>query len=175
MVYSDDCRNVYILTIFGEYTAYDFVKYSFEFMIIMYVYLYIVPSVNLFLVADSLPQLINLLDISDSGNGYGFYLVLGYCTKRWETNLDKALKKPVVISGIIGMLFCNYIWTIYTQIMLYAKQNQYNVWYNYFSIPLIGLAWFLLLKNVKLKNGSVSSRSCLCVPLGYIYYIDRCK
>ncbi len=47
------------------------------FMTLVYGYLYIVPSINLFLVADGLPQFSNQLDLSYSGNVYGFCLLLG--------------------------------------------------------------------------------------------------
>ncbi len=133
------------------------------FMIIVYGYLYIVSSINLFLLANSLPQLISQLDLSYSGNVYGFYLLLGYCIRRWEIEINKLLKRPVVVLGIVGVLVCNYLLTIYTQITLYDKQYAYNVWYNYFSMPLIGIAWFLLLKNVQLKIGkSIITQTSMC-------------
>lgn len=142
------------------------------FMIIMYGYLCIVPSINLFLQADSLPTITRQLDLSYAGNLYGFYFLLGYCIRRWEMKIDRFLKKPAVIFGIIGLLLCNYIWTIYAQIILYEKQIQHKVWYDYFSMPIIGIAWFLLLKIMKLKKWkSIVTQLSMCSFGVYLLHI----
>ena len=122
------------------------------FMLIVYGYLYIVHSINVFLSAGGLTPIANQLDLSYSGNAYGFYLLLGCCIKRWERQIDQLLGKPRMILGVIGFLSVTYIGTVFMQMALYARQNPYRVRYEFFSIPLISIAWFLLLKNIKLMK-----------------------
>ena len=109
---------------------------------VAFVYSFIVPSLNLYF-----GNIRNLLDISFAGGTYGVYLVLGYCLFRYEARIKEIMKSPgrSVLAAVIAIVL--FAATVAIQIWLFSRGQEYCVWYNFASMPLIGLALFVLLNK----------------------------
>lgn len=114
-------------------------------MIITYFYLFVVPGVKMFQVAFSVEssyQFNNLLNLSYSGNIYGFYLVIGFCVARYRDKIVSIFAKNkfklFIISG-----------GVVSQIFFYRRGIVYNVWYDFFLVPICASSIFLLLIRFK--------------------------
>ena len=87
----------------------------------------------------------NKLDINFSGGAYGLYLLLGYgMYKGWFP----LLRRRYALIAILVM----FAFTVVYQKILYAINIKYNIWYNFSTMPIIGLLLFILIYKTKLPT-----------------------
>ena len=93
------------------------------------------------------------LDLSFGGGAYGVYLVIGYCFWRYETKIADIWKRKTVIWTSVVLAILLYLLTVVFQILMFSKGNEYRVWYNFFTLPLISAVIFLILKKIQTAKG----------------------
>lgn len=113
-------------------------------LIIAFIYHFIMPCVNVWLMANGHESVYALPDLSFSGNEYGFMILLGYLVKKGVFNRIRSL--VFAILGIIGFIF-----TVFIQNYSNMHGVSYNVWYNCASLLIADLSIFVLLSRAKLK------------------------
>lgn len=139
-----------------------------------YVYLYIVPAANMMLQLYRPDWSVYAqADLSYSGGVYGFYLVLGYVIARYRVQIKQWLIKPVLRLAVVGCTFLLFVGTALVQIFMYEHGAPYNVWYSYFTLPLLGCCVFLLLYTVKIPRRIQSTAAVLSRNSFGIYLIHE--
>ena len=119
-------------------------------MIFVFTYCFVVPDVNIWLMANGKETISALLDLSFSGNGYGFMILLGYLIKKGM--FDRIHSVVLVILGGVGFVF-----TVFIQNYSDLHGILYNVWYNSASMLIVDLSIFVLLSRTKPRSGKVAS------------------
>ena len=118
-------------------------------LIFAFAYQFVVPVVNVWLIATGQETITALPDVSFSGNCYGIMLLLGYLTKKGI--FDKIPSTAFAILGAACFAF-----TVFTQNYLTMHGITYNVWYNSATLLIADLAIFVLLSRVNLKYGKMA-------------------
>ena len=117
----------------------------------LFIYSFAVPSANPFL-ALSNSEVGSLLNLSFAGGTYGFYLLLGYCFVRYKARIDAFLAckfaKPALITVGLGLS----VLTLLAVGALLRLGGSYNLWYDYFTLPLIATAIFLLIERLPIRS-----------------------
>ena len=106
---------------------------------IVFVYFFIVPSVNLFRPAET------RLNLYYSGGIYGLYLTAGYYLKTHAVKITKAFQWLCSIICVLAL----FALTVFVQIYLCRKGQFYTVWYDFVLMPPLGILVFLLLAQKK--------------------------
>lgn len=122
-------------------------------MLAVYVYLFIVPSVNLYQSMLQIPSnemVYAQIDLSYGGNTYGLYLILGYAIARCKKLLCENKYRVAVFFAIL--MGGGYAWTVHAQLAYFAQGIAWQVWYNYYMMPLIGAGIFITLMNIKFPS-----------------------
>ena len=144
----------YVPTILGIYLFIPLVarvlqsineKLLFILAAIVFIYFFVVPSVNLFKGAQS------QLNLYFSGGTYGLYLTAGYYLKTHPKKMEKAS------AWILSALFicACFAATVFVQVFLASRGKFYSVWYDFLLLPPISIilfTMFLQKKNWKLKR-----------------------
>lgn len=119
-------------------------------MSIIYIYCFIVPTINIYLPRiESDIFISNYLDLSFSGCVYGFYLVIGYLTKKYIKIINNILT-PLFKIALFILSLLSILVTILFQYFCYHAQNPYgNLWYDTFTLPVISIILFIFLINMK--------------------------
>ncbi len=125
---------------------------------------FVVPVANVWLTAMGQGNILTLLDLSFSGNEYGFMILLGYMVKIGM--FDPIPSAAFAVLGTIAYLF-----TVVTQNYSDVHGFLYNVWYNSGSLVLADLAIFVLLSRINPKSGKLASR--ISVASFGIYMIHK--
>lgn len=133
-------------------------------LLIAFVYQFVVPVVNVWLKATGHETISSLPDVSFSGNGYGFIILLGYLVKKGIFD-----KIPSIIFAILGAF--GFAFTVYTQNFSDVQGISYNVWYDSATLLIVDLAIFVLLSRMKLKFGKIAS--CISIASFGIYLIHN--
>lgn len=118
-------------------------------LLFAFAYQFVVPVVNVWLTATGQETLAALPDVSFSGNGYGFMLLLGYLVKKGI--FDKIPSAAFAILGAAGFAF-----TVFMQNYSDMHGISYNVWYNSATLLMADLAIFVLLSRMNLKFGKIA-------------------
>ena len=117
----------------------------------LFIYSLAVPSANPFLALNN-SEVGTLLNLSFAGGTYGFYLLLGYCFVRYKAQIDAFLArkfaKPALI--VVGLGFG--VLTILAVGALLRLGGSYNLWYDYFTLPLIAAVIFLLIERLPIRS-----------------------
>ena len=92
------------------------------------------------------------LDLSFSGGSYGFYLLLGYTLARYRSKIDLWLSKSISSLILMSLLFFAYGVTVLVQLYAFSRLDGYAVWYNFFTMPIIGVSLFLLLIKIDIPS-----------------------
>ena len=108
---------------------------------IVFVYFFIVPSINL------LKEAQTQLNLYYSGGIYGLYLTAGYYLKTHPVKASKASRWVLLILGIC-VLFAA---IVFIQLYLCQKGQFYKVWYDFVLFPPFGLLVFILFLQKKKK------------------------
>ena len=116
-------------------------------MIVAGIYTILFPSIFVF-TQDAIMNS-RVLDISFLGGVYGLYILLGYYISR----SDKIKEIPkFILWAIVGLC---YVITVVNQIYLCNSNIDYNLWYNFLPLFVLGIAVFSLFKrmeNISLKE-----------------------
>lgn len=125
------------------------------FLTVIYFYIFVVSDISMF--QNAYPEFGDVsigpkIDLSFSGNVYGFYLVLGYCIARYKSKIEKILKKGILFGAICLIGVIAYLVIIGIQLKLYSDGYEYNVWYNFLIMPLLGICVFMILFKVKMPD-----------------------
>lgn len=122
-------------------------------MTIAFMYIFVIPIVNVFLTIKGMETLSALPDFSFAGNGYGFCILLGYFVKKGAFN--KLTSTSIILIGTISYLF-----TVYTQYYAAINGIDYTVWYNSASLIITDLCIFVFLsRRLFHHNNAVTSIS----------------
>lgn len=120
----------------------------------LYIYLFIIPCLNLLQNIMPVPFLqgsSKQIDLSYGGNTYGLYLAVGYCIARYQKRIDSLFNRRrhtayLLFGGTGIVLFAG---TISVQLKLYSANIAYNVWYDFPTLPIIGICMFIPLMQIK--------------------------
>lgn len=118
-------------------------------LIVVFIYYFIVPMINVWLLANGQKEIYALPDFSFSGNGYGFMILIGYLMKKGIFDRISSL-----LLCVLGML--SFIFTIVTQNYSYTHGITYNVWYNSASLLVVDIAIFALISKINWKSGKIA-------------------
>lgn len=121
-------------------------------LFVIYIYLYVIPGINLFQTAFQIPieqRFNNQLELSFSGGKYGFYLILGYCFWRYKKRIDYFLANIKFYFIIIMLCAVTFLGTVYIQLEFYSLNYQYGLWYDFFLMPILGSCVFLSFMKLK--------------------------
>lgn len=154
----------YVPMILGMYLFLPFVsmalnqmhgKHLLFLLIIMYSFLFVIPSISVFQSALNIASsqfIYNILDLSFGGNGYGFYLILGYCLARWKNRVLPLWEKTWFHISLWISIIALFISTVYMQIVTFKIgvliSYGYVIWYNFFTVPLLSIALFIALSGI---------------------------
>ena len=133
-------------------------------LLVAFVYQFVVPDINVWLKATGQKTISSLLDVSFSGNCYGFIILLGYLVKKGI--FDKIPSTIFALLGVVGFII-----TVFRQSFSDVLGVSYNVWYNSATLLIADLAIFVLLSRMKLKHGKIAS--CISVASFGIYLIHN--
>lgn len=123
------------------------------FILIAYIYIFLVPCINLFqsaLQVTAENRFNNQLDLSFGGEKYGFYLILGYYLFRFKGLVEcvqNNIKKYILIFIICIITFVSAVWC---QLKLYSLNYEYSLWYDFYLMPILGGCVFLLCTRLKM-------------------------
>lgn len=88
------------------------------------------------------------LDLGFSGGIYGFYLVLGYCLAKYEKQIESWLSRRKWRFIFLSVLLSSYSITVLIQLYAFLMLKGYAVWYDFFTMPIVGVSSYLLLKRM---------------------------
>lgn len=114
-------------------------------IILIFVCIFIMPTLNLILKTFKLDQYNCILDISFLGGGYGLYIVGGYLIR--EKIIKKIKTKWLVFTSILFFIISCYI-----QIFELEHKIEYNIWYNSPFIFICTFALFELFTRINTDN-----------------------
>lgn len=114
-------------------------------IILVFVCIFIMPTLNLILKTFKLDQYNCILDISFLGGGYGLYIVGGYLIR--EKIIKKIKTKWLVFTSILFFIISCYI-----QIFEFEYKIEYNIWYNSPFIFICTFALFELFTRINTDN-----------------------
>lgn len=114
-------------------------------IILVFVCIFIMPTLNLILKTFKLDQYNCILDISFLGGGYGLYIVGGYLIR--EKIIKKIKTKWLVFTSILFFIISCYI-----QIFEFEHKIEYNIWYNSPFIFICTFALFELFTRINTDN-----------------------
>lgn len=120
-----------------------------------FVYIFLIPELNVLLEVSRDGTLQNLLDFSFLGGSYGFLLLLGYLCKQ-------GFMKKIKTSTLFIVAITSYFITVWVQYFSYECGVGYNVWYNNASLVLTALIIFELFSRLKLKSYAWIRSLSLC-------------
>lgn len=114
-------------------------------IILIFVCIFIMPTLNLILKTFKLDQYNCILDISFLGGCYGLYIVGGYLIR--EKIIKKIKTKWLVFTSILFFIISCYI-----QIFEFEHKIEYNIWYNSPFIFICTFALFELFTRINTDN-----------------------
>ena len=117
--------------------------------------LFVIPVVDVFLLANGKSAISSLLDLSFSGGAYGFCLILG-CLMR-KGVFDRIKTIALILIGLGSFCF-----TVFMQIYSDMHGVDYNVWYNAATLILADLSIFLLISRMKFTSGKIATNISIC-------------
>ncbi len=123
------------------------------FLPVCFFYVFMMPAANLIQSAFHIPdyiRLTNQLDLSFSGSTYGFYLVLGYCLAKKRELIKRLRGNSTAVLAVAVLALSLYLGTVYAELKLYAMGFEFNVWYSFVTMPLLGVCVFILLSWIHL-------------------------
>lgn len=120
----------------------------FVLLLLVYFHYFFTPSIPIFFNT----ALSGQLDLSFSGGTYGLYLVLGYSLAKFRKQIDLWLSKRISWLVLIFLLSFSYGITVLAQLYSFSMLNGYAVWYDFFTMPIMGVSLFLLLKKLDVPS-----------------------
>lgn len=114
-------------------------------IILIFVCIFIMPTLNLILKTFKLDQYNCILDISFLGGCYGLYIVGGYLIR--EKIIKKIKTKWLVFTSILFFIISCYI-----QIFEFEHKIEYNIWYNSPFIFIYTFSLFELFTRINTDN-----------------------
>lgn len=118
-------------------------------LMLLYSYVFIVPSLNQFLIILNKPGISNQLDLSYGGGYCAFYILIGYCLNHFKnTNLASKLWFHILGLVVVILLF---IFTVIFEIWAYKQGKPYSVWYDFLTLPIIASFIFLNFNQLSLS------------------------
>ena len=117
--------------------------------------LFVIPVVDVFLLAYGKSAISSLLDLSFSGGAYGFCIILGCLIRKGVFDRIKTIALILIGAGS----FC---FTVFMQIYLDMHGVDYNVWYNAATLILADLSIFLLISRMKFTSGKIAANISIC-------------
>lgn len=132
---------------------------------IIFVYLFVINSSTLFFEAFQVKEIYipsRKLDLYFSGGIYGFYIILGYCIARYKDRISSFINSYRVVLTIAAAL--TFALTVYVQFYLRSVNHAYNVWYDFFTLPVCSFCIFCLIfnKNIPAKYSHILAELSLC-------------
>ena len=115
---------------------------------LVFAYYFVVPVINVWLLANGQEAVYALPDLSFSGNVYGFMILLGYMTKRGV--FDKIPSLLLLVLGTLSLIF-----TVLTQNYSHMHGITYNVWYDSASLLITAISIFILMSRVHWRVGKI--------------------
>ena len=138
-------------------------------IIVLYVYLFIIPFIaQVQSLQGTLNVIYSQIDLSFGGNTYGLYLLLGFCLKKYEKQIICIFKKYVFLLTIIFILLLSF--TVTFQLYTYSLNNAFNVYYNFWSIPLLALYLFCIIYCYSKKNINLINELSKCTFGIYLFH-----
>lgn len=113
---------------------------------ILYVYLFVVPTLSQITILYNKSAITNQLDLSYGGSYYAFYMLIGYCINHFHH--DQLSKRIRFLSFFLCLLLL--VITVVFEIYSYNQAKIYNVWYDFMTLPVISMFIFLLFEKVNL-------------------------
>lgn len=117
--------------------------------------LFVIPVVDVFLLANGKSAISSLLDFSFSGGAYGFCIILGCLIRKGVFDRIKTIALILIGAGS----FC---FTVFMQIYSDMHGVDYNVWYNAATLILADLSIFLLVSRMKFISGKIATNISIC-------------
>lgn len=117
--------------------------------------LFVIPGVDVFLLANGYSAFSSLLDLSFSGGAYGFCIILGYLIRKGV--FDRIKTGVLILAGLVSFGF-----TVFMQIYSDMHGVDYNVWYNAAPLILADLSIFLLISKMKFASGKIATNISIC-------------
>lgn len=117
--------------------------------------LFVIPVVDVFLLANGKSAISSLLDLSFSGGAYGFCIILGCLIRKGVFDRIKTIALILIGAGS----FC---FTVFMQIYSDMHGVDYNVWYNAATLILADLSIFLLISRMKFTSGKIAANISIC-------------
>lgn len=118
-------------------------------LIILYGYIFVVPSLNQVLVILNKPEISNQLDLPYGGGYCAFYILIGYCLS-WFKDSSLASKLWFRILGLLVATLL-FICTIIFEIWTCKLGKPYSVWYDFMTLPIIAAFIFLSFNQLSLS------------------------
>ena len=116
---------------------------------LVFILMFIIPTLNIILKTFKLEQYGNLLDVSFLGGTYGIYIISGYLI---SNGIIKKIKTRWII--IISIMF--FVFSCGIQIYEYNHNIAYNIWYN---SPFIFLCTFNLFELfTRINTGKIHTK-----------------
>lgn len=143
-------------------------KYLLLIMAILYGYLFLVPTINQFAALSHHIILENQLELSYGGGYCAFYILIGYCINRFSLQFKTLIQK---VSGTLVALLLLSI-TVLFQVVCYRAGKNYNVWYDFATLPLISAIIFIFFEKWQLhvKNNILTKISDCSFGIFLIHY-----
>ena len=110
----------------------------------VFIYFYLVPNYSILSDIYKWRRLGGQIDFSFSGGVYGFYLILGYLLSKYQLHIKEFLKRRYIFVVCIVLAALAFAISVYSQFFAYAHMRQYNIWYNFFTLPILGALIFSL-------------------------------
>lgn len=117
--------------------------------------LFVIPVVDVFLLANGKSAISSLLDLSFSGGAYGFCIILGCLIRKGVFDRIKTI--ALILIGASSFCF-----TVFMQIYSDMHGVDYNVWYNAATLILADLSIFLLISRIKFISGKIAANISIC-------------
>ncbi len=119
-------------------------------LMIAFIYLFVVPVINVYLAANGIENISSLPDLSFSGGVYGFCILLGDLVRRGV--FDKIPSYNIMLIGALS-----YVLTVYTQNYSAIHGVDYTVWYNSATLIIVALSIFILLSRTTFGSGKIAA------------------
>lgn len=117
--------------------------------------MFVIPVVDVFLLANGKSVISSSLDLSFSGGAYGFCIILGCLIRKGVFDRIKTIALILIGAGA----FC---FTVFMQIYSDMHGVDYNVWYNAATLILADLSIFLLIFRMKFTSGKIAANISIC-------------
>lgn len=117
--------------------------------------LFVIPVVDVFLLANGYSAFSSLLDLSFSGGAYGFCIILGCLIRKGV--FDRIKTEVLILVGLVSFGL-----TVFMQIYSDMHGVDYNVWYDAAPLILADLSIFLLISKMKFASGKIATNISIC-------------